>query len=95
VYRIDVANITGVTAAHIHGPATTTANGPVRVDLYIPPTGTTFTGSGMLVQGVAAAPRVISVDSVLVLMRNGNAYVNVHTVANPGGEIRGQISRRP
>jgi CHRD domain-containing protein len=24
-------------------------------------------------------------------IRDGNAYVNVHTVANPGGEIRGQL----
>jgi len=24
-------------------------------------------------------------------MRNGYAYVNVHTTANSGGEIRGQI----
>jgi hypothetical protein len=31
---------------------------------------------------------------VLVLMRNGNAYFNVHTQLNPGGEIRGQIVRR-
>ena len=29
-------------------------------------------------------------DSLVVLMRNGGAYVNVHTVANSGGEIRGQ-----
>jgi hypothetical protein len=24
-------------------------------------------------------------------MRRGNTYVNVHTVAHPGGEIRGQL----
>jgi hypothetical protein len=30
-------------------------------------------------------------DSLLVLLRNGNAYINIHTAANPDGEIRGQI----
>ena len=30
-------------------------------------------------------------DSLLVLMRTGNAYVNVHNRANAGGHIRGQI----
>lgn len=29
-------------------------------------------------------------DSLVVLMRTGGVYVNVHTVANGGGEIRGQ-----
>lgn len=29
-------------------------------------------------------------DSLLTLMRSGGVYVNVHTVANGGGEIRGQ-----
>jgi hypothetical protein len=31
-------------------------------------------------------------DSLVTLMRTGNAYVNVHTSANKGGEIRGQLT---
>jgi hypothetical protein len=34
----------------------------------------------------------ITMDSLLLLMRNGNAYVNVHTTENPNGEIRGKVS---
>ncbi len=30
-------------------------------------------------------------DEFVRALRNGTAYVNVHTVASPGGEIRGQI----
>jgi len=37
------------------------------------------------------ADTVARFDSLLVLMRTGKAYVNVHTRANAGGEIRGQI----
>jgi hypothetical protein len=40
-------------------------------------------------------PIGISMDSLLVPMRNGNAYVNVHTSAYPSGELRGQISKVP
>lgn len=36
---------------------------------------------------------VTVVDSVLTHMRAGSAYVNIHTAARPGGEIRGQLSR--
>ncbi len=37
-----------------------------------------------------ATPRA-RFDSLLALMRSGNVYVNVHTIANPGGHIRGQV----
>ena len=30
-------------------------------------------------------------DSLLVLMRTGNVYVNVHNLLSPGGHVRGQI----
>ena len=93
-YTIDVANITGVLAAHIHGPAGTGQPAGVLVTLFSGPQGGTGLVNGQLVSDSFTEtdnPTVVSMDSLLVLMRNGQAYVNVHTVANPPGEIRGQI----
>ena len=36
-----------------------------------------------------------SIDDVIQAALNGNAYVNIHTSTNPGGEIRGQLTTRP
>jgi hypothetical protein len=37
---------------------------------------------------------VFTFDSLMTRLNNGTAYVNVHTRRNPGGEIRGQITRQ-
>lgn len=42
------------------------------------------------IQSYGATPRE-RFDSLITLMRTGEAYVNVHTQTNPGGEVRGQI----
>ncbi len=40
----------------------------------------------------ATCPNTINdLSDLAEAMRDGNTYVNVHTSANPGGEIRGQI----
>lgn len=102
LYRIDVANITDVTASHIHGPGAAGTNAGVRMFLCGSGGGTpqgtpacaTGTVNGMLASGVGVAVSGMSFDSLLVLLRNGNAYVNVHTTVNGGGEIRGQTVKQ-
>ena len=84
--------------SHIHGPADATKAVGVLVnfDIGAPTSGTgsftgTFTGADIV---PASGQPAISVDSLVTLMRTGNAYVNVHTSTNKAGEIRGQLTLR-
>ena len=92
-YRLIVANIEDVVAAHIHC-ASEGINGPVGVTLF---SGGPTSDSGTLAQDTASEPDAgndcgwDSLDDVLSAIEAGGAYVNVHTLANPPGEIRGQI----
>jgi hypothetical protein len=98
-YRLVVANLFDVLQSHIHlAPAG--QNGPVVAFLYpdAPPAvllpGRT---SGVLAEGIITAADLrgplagASLEDLVTAMRDGGAYVNVHTTAFPGGEIRGQI----
>ncbi len=80
-YRLEVLNISNVIDQHIHEGAPGVA-GPVIFPLNGPlAPGTPSTGSF----AVTAA----EVNKFVA----GMYYANVHTAANPGGEIRGQIGR--
>jgi len=68
------------TLAHIHGPAPVGVNAGILIGLT-PSGGTSGTVSG----GGTLSPANIT------NMLNGLTYVNVHTVNNGGGEVRGQI----
>ncbi|HVT39794.1 MAG TPA: CHRD domain-containing protein [Gemmatimonadaceae bacterium] len=89
---------TGLSAAasmsHIHLGAAG-ANGPVIFPFAVTAgttTGTLATGTIDLTQSIFNG--TISGDSLKVLFNNGNIYVNVHTPAHGGGEIRGQIVKQ-
>lgn len=101
-FRVTVTNVADMTQAHIHcGPAG--VNGPVVAFLFgFLPGGSTLNGvlaSGTITENQiiprpdsAACPGGVGgLDDLLAHIASGNAYVNVHTIANPGGEIRGQI----
>jgi hypothetical protein len=94
-YEIDVTNIVDVTAAHINLGAAG-ANGPVIVPLFTGPQKSgSFTGvlaKGTITEADLTGPmQGKTFADLAAAVLGGQTYVNVHTVANPNGEIRGQI----
>ena len=81
-YSITVNGLSGpVAAAHFH-LGSLKVNGPVIFDITSSFIGTTATG-------IIAAPLA---DTIIAALLSNKMYVNVHTAANPGGEIRGQVN---
>ena len=91
-WTMTLTNMTGVIASHIHGPAAVGVNTGVIINLFLPNVAT-GTVNGEVARGTItnANNANVSLDSLRTLFNNGNAYVNVHTSVNPGGEIRDQI----
>ncbi len=106
-YRLIVANIENVVAAHIHLGAAG-MNGPVVAFLFgtVPPGGGRVDGvlaTGTITAANLTGPLTGQALSVLIeAMRTGGTYANVHTNDGvppvntgpgdfPGGEVRGQI----
>lgn len=91
-FTITVTNLTDAIDAHIHVGAVTVV-GPAVVDL-LPEAQVAGTVSGQLSTGVITAAQITGAETFATLVakiRTGDAYVNVHTLANPDGEIRGQL----
>jgi hypothetical protein len=80
-WRIDYSGLSGpAAAAHIHCGALPGANSGVAVALGAGPTAASpIQGSGMMT------------PAQLADLAAGKCYVNVHTAANKGGEVRGQL----
>lgn len=93
-YFIDVQDIVDVTAAHIHMGADG-ENGDVVATLYSEDASGEIDGelaSGDLVASDLEGPlEGQEIEDLVELIEDGEAYVNVHTVENPDGEIRGQL----
>ena len=78
-WTVTYAGLTGpVKAGHFHGPAAAGANAGVALG---------FTGS---VESPIKGSATLTPAQVADLMA-GKWYVNLHTAANPGGEMRGQV----
>jgi hypothetical protein len=98
-YRLIVGNLVGITMAHIHVAPPGQA-GPIVAWLFPsspPPTLIPGRFHGTLASGTIRAENLTGplagrpLSALLEAIERGNAYVNVHTQANPAGEIRAQI----
>jgi hypothetical protein len=79
-WKLNYSGLSGpATAAHFHGPAEPGKNAGVAV-----PISNTASGS----EGSATLTDAQAAD-----LAAGKYYINVHTAANPGGEIRGQVTK--
>ena len=80
-WKLTYSGLSGpATAAHFHGPAEPGKNAGVAV--AIPNAASSpAEGSATLTDAQAAD------------LTAGRYYINIHTAANPGGEIRGQVTK--
>jgi CHRD domain-containing protein len=98
-YTITASGLsTNAVAAHIHvGPPGVA--GPVVVPFSNFPSSTAPSTTGSFTAANIVNPTnpplnppVATMDDLVAQMRAGNAYVNIHTSSNTGGEIRGQLA---
>ena len=80
-YTITYSGLSGpATAAHFHGPAALGQNAGVVVP---------FANAASPIKGETTLTEAQAADLLA-----GRWYVNVHTAAHPGGEIRAQVTTR-
>jgi len=88
--------------AHIHA-ANVGVNGPIVVWLFgTPPAASNppidFGRRAVVAEGDIHASDLVgplagkTLDDLMALLNSGGAYVNMHTIAHPGGEIRAQVT---
>lgn len=80
-WKVTYSGLTGpATAAHFHGPGEAGKNAGVAVAI---PNIATSPAEGSATLTDAQATDFLA----------GKYYINIHTAANPGGEIRGQVTK--
>jgi hypothetical protein len=79
-YHVEFSGLTGpVVAAHFHGPAAEGVNAKPQIPVKASPIASPIEGKA-----------TVTPEQAKDLM-DGKWYFNLHTSANPGGEIRGQV----
>jgi len=83
-YKVTYSGLTGpATMAHFHGPAGPGVNAPPVVPVPKADLANPMKGKATLT------------DAQIADLKSGKWYFNIHTAANPGGEIRGQLPSSP
>lgn len=82
-WTVTYSGLSGLaTGAHFHGPAMAGENAGVVVPM-----------TGNLTSPIRGVARITAAQTADLMA--GKWYVNLHTAANPNGEIRGQIPAQP
>nr|WP_046231847.1 CHRD domain-containing protein [Paenibacillus algorifonticola] len=95
LFKLVIRNINRVTQAHIH-LGKRGENGPVVAFLFGPSKFGITVRRGVI-RGILRNNDLVgplkgkTIRDLIREFERGNAYVNVHTIQNPNGEIRGQI----
>ncbi len=95
-YSLSVKDLEGITNAHIHN-GIKGLNGPIIVALFMSPSPSSEDSKSLAINGNITKNNLQGplagkqINDLIGLMKNGSAYVNVHTEQNPLGAIRGQI----
>ncbi|MCM3629355.1 CHRD domain-containing protein [Paenibacillus glycanilyticus] len=97
-FKLVVRNIKKVTAAHIHlgqkgenGPVVAFLFGPSQFGISVKRGIIRGTLTGSDLEGPLSGK---TIGDLIREFERGNAYINVHTVQNPDGEIRGQVFKK-
>jgi hypothetical protein len=96
-YVVNALDLVGATAVHIHRGGAEEA-GPVMATLFTSEAGTDF-ANGSVAMGTITRETVlaegVTFDDLREALRTGAAYTNIHTKANPRGELRAQTTTAP
>ena len=90
-YKVNATGIDKVTMAHIHNAKTGENGDPIAMLQIAKSSGPTLAQGNITGSDLMGSLAGKSIADLVAKMQSGETYVNVHTDANPNGEIRGQI----
>jgi CHRD domain len=90
-YKVNATGINGVSMAHIHNAKAGENGDPVAMLQIKEANGPVVAEGNITSSDLMGSLAGKSISDLVAKMQSGETYVNVHTGANPNGEIRGQL----